>query len=118
MFHWLWRELTQIGLAIGGDGTGGDPPPAHVHDHDALTNVTPNQHHNQAHLLWGSDHSDTDSGTAITNLQIIRYDGVQFVSDRRTKVHGGGVLPANNVSLPGDIWFNNQTGQPSAQLLP
>ena len=115
-FHWIWAELTKIGVAIGSDD--GSSPPTHAHDHDALLNVTPDQHHNQAHLLWGSDHSDVDSGNAITSLQIIRYDGAQFIADRRTKVHGGGVLPANNISLPGDIWFNNGTGQPSPQMLP
>ena len=116
-FHYLWHNLSEIGDNLGDEGGTLPPDPApdpgHQHWHDNLINVLPDQHHNQVHALWGPDHSDVDYSDAIKSLEVIRYDGAQFIPDRRTKVHGGGIEPANNVSLPGDIWFNNGTGQPS-----
>jgi hypothetical protein len=57
--EWLMRELRRISNAISTvsramvdkSGVG------HEHDHDDLTNVTANQHHNQVHAWDGTDHS-------------------------------------------------------------
>lgn len=52
LYHWVRRELVSVGQEV---GNGGGPG---VDDHDDLTNVTPNQHHNQVHDFLGSDHSN------------------------------------------------------------
>jgi len=41
----------------GAGGGGGSP----ITQHDNLTGITPDNHHNQVHLLYGTDHSDVDS---------------------------------------------------------
>ena len=42
MFHWVYAELTRIASELGSGGGGST-------DHDDLTNVTPDQHHNRSH---------------------------------------------------------------------
>lgn len=66
MFHYLWGELK----SIESEGGGGLPG---VTDHDDLTNVTPDQHHDQAHLLSGPDHTDVSDVTP-TEGQIMGYE--------------------------------------------
>ncbi len=55
LFHYLWKELSSIGRLIG-DDTGS--PGSHTHPHNTLLNITPNDHHNQVHDFFGSDHSN------------------------------------------------------------
>jgi hypothetical protein len=61
---------------------------AHTHDHDNLTNVTANQHHNQAHLLYGPDHTDVaDSGPPEIG-DMLEWDGGNWVRGRRMNWNG------------------------------
>ena len=55
LFHWVWQQLKDIDARIG-DGDGGGSIPPHTHSHNALTDVSPNQHHSQQHDFLGSDH--------------------------------------------------------------
>jgi len=50
-------------------GAGGTPI-----DHDDLANVTANQHHDQEHDLWGSDHADVDDSDTPDDGDVITWD--------------------------------------------
>jgi hypothetical protein len=73
MWHAIWRELTKVGEEIeaGGGGPG-------VTDHADLTNVTPNQHHNQTHTLYGADHSDVDTTDTPVAGDVLMFDGAKW----------------------------------------
>lgn len=56
-----------------------DPSDGHNHDgenstpidHAQLTNVLPDQHHDQVHNLFGTDHGDVDTAVSPTNGQVL-----------------------------------------------
>lgn len=54
------------------------PDPGHEHWHDNLLNIGPNDHHNQVHLLYGSDHSDVDTTTVATQGGFLVYDSAKW----------------------------------------
>jgi len=96
LFHYLWRELTAIGVEIesGGGGPGGA--------HDDLTGVTPDQHHPQLHSI--GTHSDVIT-TSLAANELLAYNGASYVNDRRTKVFFQTTQPTDAESLEGDFWF-------------
>ena len=58
LYHWVHGQFVSLAKQVG--DVGGETP-GHTHSHTTLTNVTPNQHHNQAHLFYGPDHTDVDT---------------------------------------------------------
>ncbi len=62
-----------------GSGGGGTP----ITDHNLLNGVTANQHHNQAHALYGADHSDVDSSGTPTLRDGLFHNGSEFALERR-----------------------------------
>lgn len=85
----MWAAFGKVDAAMGDESTSPpdpDPPttPGHVHDHRNLVNVTANQHHNQVHLLHGTDHSDVDStGTPQIRDLLAFNDSNKFDLQRR-----------------------------------
>jgi hypothetical protein len=45
-----------------------------VNTHADLDDVTADQHHNQVHLLWGTDHSDVDTTDTPADGEVITWD--------------------------------------------
>jgi hypothetical protein len=95
----------------GGEGGGGDPG---VSDHDELTNVTANQHHNQIHAIDGADHTgqlahsslsgitDSDHHAPVTAGDGIDVTGQQVavdVSDFIVTASGLGDDGSNNIEI-------------------
>ncbi len=70
LFHYLWRELTEIGIEIG-EGGGGSS------DHDDLTNVTSDQHHPQLHDL--DSHTDVTAPTP-SDTEVLTWDSGQWIN--------------------------------------
>ena len=68
----------------------------------------PNAHHNQAHLLYGPDHTDVDISAPVADMEVLAYDGVDFRPDRRIKFHFGAAQPLNDESQRGDLWLVTQ----------
>ena len=68
-----------VASAAARSGGGGSP----ITDHDNLTGVTPNNHHNQVHPLFSSDHSDVDIATALTLRDGLFYNGSDLAPNRR-----------------------------------
>jgi CubicO group peptidase (beta-lactamase class C family) len=58
--------------------------------HSQLTDVAPDDHHNQVHKLFGSDHSDVDILSAPATNDGLYYDQTSglWVLDRRTRALG------------------------------
>lgn len=89
-------------LAVGASGrvlrsNGTDPAWAQLSHADLdPASITANQHHNQAHTFFGSDHSDV-SGTPAAGALIYRNGSSQWVpltvgsTDQILKVSGGGL---------------------------
>ncbi len=65
-------EISVTGLS----GLLADPqtPAAHTHAHASTTGQTANDHHNQAHNLFGADHSDVNVTTPPTDGQALLWD--------------------------------------------
>ncbi|RLA07791.1 MAG: hypothetical protein DRQ54_04990, partial [Gammaproteobacteria bacterium] len=63
-------------------GGGGSP----ITDHDNMNGITPDNHHNQVHLLFGSDHSDVNIVSPMAETQGLHWLGSEFVPDYRTKL--------------------------------
>jgi hypothetical protein len=59
-FHYLWGELKAIQTEMETIAPGGGPT-----EHDDLGGVSPDQHHNQVHLLYGPDQSDVDTTNTL-----------------------------------------------------
>ena len=54
----------------GSSGGGGGGPVSH----NDLLDVTPDQHHNQRHLLFGPDHTDVDTDTPLSDGDALIWD--------------------------------------------
>lgn len=109
LFHWCWKQFKRVGELIGDEGGGGDP--GHVHNHDNLLNVTPDQHHNQVHLLYGPDHSDVNTATPLALEHQLKWDGAAWVPDYRVKglqyVNGTTYYPQQMVFQDGWLMVAN-----------
>jgi hypothetical protein len=66
----------------GGGGVGGGGVP--ITNHDDLIGITPDNHHNQVHLWWGTDHSDMSVSTPV-ETQGAFLNGAEFIPDYRSK---------------------------------
>lgn len=49
--------------------------------HSDLSGVTANQHHNQAHTVLSTDHSDTLSSDTPASGDVLTWDGSQWIAD-------------------------------------
>ena len=85
LYHWVHKQLVDVGALVGDEGGGPGEPPGHVHDHDNLINVTPDQHHNQVHALYGGDHSDVSTATPLEMQHLLHWNGSAFSPDYRVK---------------------------------
>lgn len=102
MFHWVYAQLQSLSKQVG--DIGGENP-GHTHNHATLTNVTPNQHHNQAHLFYGPDHTDVDTANPLIVGSTPYYSGVSWKADNLFSVAAYGGL---NRSAP--VAFDVTTG--------
>jgi len=81
---WDIDEAIFVPAGSGGAGAGGGGTP--ITDHNNLNGIGPDDHHNQVHLLYGSDHSDVDTATPLAQQHGLFWDGVDsFDPDYRTK---------------------------------
>jgi hypothetical protein len=82
----------------GGSGGGGTP----ITDHDNLNGLTPDNHHNQVHLLYGPDHSDVDTTHPLVAGSALVHDGTNWIG-----------LPVFPTIGYGGIRLDTPTGMPS-----
>lgn len=70
------RRAGIVGTTIDGHHIPAASLPTHSHAHADTTGQTANDHHNQAHALFGSDHSDVETSTAPEDGQALVWDAV------------------------------------------
>lgn len=102
-----------------GTGANQAAPGNHVHDHDDLTDVTANQHHNQVHILGtGGDHSDAPANQADgfikRNAANAAWEEVPYGIIANTvaegdHTHGFEVLMADGVTPPDPLTTEDET---------
>jgi len=103
----VWSPVG-IGAGVGGGGTP-------ITDHDLLNGITVDNHHQQAHKLYGLDadpitpfnqHTDVNITNPMEDAQLLQWNIDEFIPDWRNKylkTYVGGVI------YPPETWTNNST---------
>lgn len=86
------RQAGIVGTTIDGAHMPGKTLPGHAHAHSDTTGQTANDHHNQVHDLFGSDHADVDTTTLPTDGQVLVWDAVAEKWKPATASSGAAVL--------------------------
>jgi len=74
---WVTNEAIFIAAESGATQAGAGAP---ITEHDNLLGITPDNHHNQVHLLYGPDHSDVDTGNTPVDGDYLGYDGTNWTA--------------------------------------
>lgn len=97
-----WDANEAVFVPTGGKaGAGGGGTP--ITDHDNLNGITPDNHHNQVHLLYGSDHSDINTTDTLDLGDVLMYNGTVWVPfdalDTFVAAGYGGIVQSTPVGL-------------------
>ena len=103
LFHYLWKHLTGVVTVTNTHIIDNTNP--HNVTHAQLPDVSPNQHHNQAHLLLGADHTDVLAGTAALRDGLF-WNGTKFSLDKRMNYIYGGFVNGTTYQ-PDDVLQDN-----------
>ena len=90
MFYYVWTNLRGVVTQTNEHIISIDNP--HDTYHSQTLGQTPNDHHNQVHLLYGSDHSDVDTTDGLLNRDLLAWNGVAFMPDKRMNWITGGYV--------------------------
>jgi hypothetical protein len=94
VYHWAFRQFIKVGKRLELAGTGGSS------DHNTLSGVTADQHHNQRHAFGGADHTGLAVAGALDGQVLTRRTGAW-----------------RNEDLPIQSWFDSKpAGEPIGLL--
>ena len=82
---WDLDEAVWIPAGSNAAGSGGGGTP--ITDHNNLNGIGANDHHNQVHLLYGTDHSDIDTIPALAPVHVLHREAgnLNWEVDYRSK---------------------------------
>ena len=85
-------DIDEARFIVPGDGGVSGAAGAPITEHDLLTGINPDNHHDQLHPLYGSDHSDVDITTPLDIRDGLFFNGTKLAPDRRTRYIPGGYV--------------------------
>jgi hypothetical protein len=109
-FNLLAQDVDKLYELLGVEidrGSGSETPDTSVNismDHDELEGVSADDHHNQVHLLWGTDHSDVTDTDVPGDGQVITWDTAtaKWIAEDIPN-EAGGRSPRRGSRPPGDF---------------